>query len=190
MSVPVTPGSGTTMAADLIGTGSAPTSGQQVSYAKLDGGIAGASAPIQAGNAANLAARVSTNALQTVGVGQFGIVHTPAVNTQATISQAAGASGVRNVCQSITVSLAQDATGSVQTGIQFNLRDGATGTGTILWSITMALPATPGDCRVFSISGLNIVGSAATAMTLETVGTPASHTAASVSFQGYSTPNA
>jgi len=188
--VAITAGSGTVISADTVAAATTPASGERIPYNKLDGGGAGLSAPIENATAANLAAQVSTKSILTTHPGQWSITHAPAVNTQATISKAAGAAGVRHVCTWLAITLANDATGSVQTGILFNLRDGATGAGTILASFTLSLPATAGDCRTLSISGLNIPGTAATAMTLETAGAPASHTAASVAFGGYETPAA
>lgn len=188
--VAFTPGSGETAAMDEIGSASAPTTGERLSYVKLDGGIAGSSAPIEAGNAAALAATVSTKALLTTEPGQWSETHAPAVNTQATKSKTAGAAGVRHVCKWLSITLGQNSTGSVQTLLTFNLRDGATGAGTILASFTLSCPATAGECKVLTLSGLNIVGSAATAMTLESASAPAAQTYASVSFGGYSTPAA
>jgi hypothetical protein len=175
---------------DNVGSASAPTSGERLPYIKLDGGIAGSSVPIEAGNAAALAAQVSTKALLVTHPGQWSETHAPVVNTQATKSHTAGAAGVRHVCTWLAITLANNATGSVQTLLTFNLRDGATGAGTILASFTLALPATAGECRVLSLSGLNLVGTAATAMTLESASAPAAQTAASVAFGGYTTPNA
>lgn len=113
----------------------------------------------------------------------FNALHTPAKATQAVASQAAPTKSNFNVCTSITVSLANTGTGSVQTLIQFNLRNGASGAGTIIWSVTMALPATAGECRTETISGW-WEGSPLTAMTLESSAAPASETAASVSMTG------
>ncbi len=101
--------------------------------------------------------------------------------------EAAGAAGVRHVCTWLSITLAQNTTGSAQNLLTFHLRDGATGAGTILASFTLALPATACDCRVLTLSGLNIPGTAATAMTLESASAPAAQTAASVAFGGYST---
>lgn len=183
-------GTGYVVARDVVGSAAAPTTGDGLQYVKLDGGIAGASAPIEAGNAAALAATVSTKAILTCQPGQWVETHAPVKATQATKSKTAGAAGVRHVCNWLTITLANNNTGSVQTLLAFNLRDGATGAGTILATFTLALPATAGDCRVLTLSGLNIVGSAATAMTLESAAAPAAETAASVSFGGYSTPAA
>jgi hypothetical protein len=140
---------------------------------------------IKSASAANLSAEVGVNALMTAAPGMWAVTNAPAVNTQATISKAAGAAGVRHVCTALTCTLANDATGSAQANVLFNLRDGATGAGTILLSFTLAVPATAGDCRILTLSGLNIVGSAATAMTLEIASAPGAHTAASVGLVGY-----
>lgn len=181
--VNVTEGSGKTIATSSIGG---------VEYQNVKPDIGGSSAALlqESGTAANLAAQVSTKSALVVLPGQWAETHAPAVNTQATKSHTAGAAGVRHVCTWLAIALANDSTGSVQTVLAFNLRDGATGAGTILASFTLALPATAGECRTLTLSGLNIVGSAATAMTLENAGTPATHTAASVAFGGYSTPSA
>lgn len=112
--------------------------------------------------------------------GEWAIQHTPAAATQATITRAAGGAGVRHICRSITCSILATA---AQGQIILNLRDGASGAGTILWSAQFALAAGTSD-RI-TLSGLNIVGSANTAMTLETAAAPAATNFASVSLTGY-----
>lgn len=183
--VPITGGSGYTVAADIVGTPTAPTTGDRTQYFKLDGGTAGSSAPLENATAANLATVVGTKALMVGGIGQWAKTHAPAVNTAATISKAAVAL-TYHVCQWLTITLANDSTGSVQTVLTFNLRDGATGAGTILASFTLALPATAGECRTMTLGGLNLIGTVNTAMTLETASAPGTHTAASVAFGGFS----
>ena len=120
------------------------------------------------------------------GGANFNILHTPAAATQATITQAAGAAGVRNVCTGIQWS--ETLGGTLQTLIQVNLRDGTTGAGTILWSISLggASSATTGYLSM-GITGLNIVGTAATAMTLEFSAAGVAASTQSVSLQGYTT---
>ena len=173
-------------------TGSAPASSSSSSPAAavvgcvgIDGGGAGLSAPIENGTAANLAAVTSAKALLHVLPGQWTKYHAPAVNTQATISKAAVAS-TRHVCTWVSFTLANDATGSAQTLLAFNLRDGSTGAGTILASWTLALPATACECRTVTLTGLCIPGTVNTDMTLETAAAPTTHTAASVAFGGFS----
>lgn len=95
--------------------------------------------------------------------GIFNINHTPAAATQATISQAAAGAGVSNVCTRIGASIST--VGTAQTLIQINLRDGATGAGTILWSKSVQLATN--SMLSIDIQGLYIQGSANTPMTLE-----------------------
>lgn len=113
----------------------------------------------------------------------WAITNAPIVATAATISQAAGATGVKNVCTSISISLAS--TGAPTAGIvQFNLRDGATGAGTILQTWRLSVPGVAGECRVVTLGDLWIEGTAATAMTLETSAAPAANTFATVAMTG------
>jgi hypothetical protein len=133
-------------------------------------------------SAANVAAFSGVGALMSAGPGEWAIQQTPAAATQATITRAAGGAGVRHVCRSITCSILATA---AQGQIIVNLRDGATGVGTILWSAQFALAA--GTSDRLPLTGLNIVGSANTAMTLETAAAPAATNFASVALSGYST---
>lgn len=48
--VAITPGTGTTMAADNVGSASAPVSGERLPYMKLDHGAAGSSSPVTVAN--------------------------------------------------------------------------------------------------------------------------------------------
>jgi len=134
----------------------------------------------RSGAAANLSAFSSTGAELTVLPGNWTVVSTPSAATQATATKAAGAAGVRHVCTSVSASFAGTATNAATL---VNLRDGVTGTGTILWS--QYLSAISNDVRSLNISGLNIVGSAATAMTLEFAAAGASGTLESVTITGY-----
>jgi hypothetical protein len=109
----------------------------------------------------------------------WSVPHTPAAATQATASRAANASQ-RHVCTGIYAIISAVA---AQAGIQVNLRDGASGVGTILWSQTIALPV--GGIAVINISDLNIPGALNAAMTLETSGAPAATNFASVTLTGY-----
>jgi hypothetical protein len=140
---------------------------------------------IKSASAANLAAQTGINAQMSTPPGNWAVNHTPAINTQATISKAAGAAGVRHVCTSITATLGQSGAGTAQGVIQVNLRDGATGAGTILWSASLSSPTTTSPVAVINLSGLNIVGSAATAMTLEFSAAGGANVFESVAMTGY-----
>lgn len=130
-------------------------------------------------SAVNLATTVASGAALTAEPGQWAIRSQPAAATQATVSRAAVAS-TRHVCKSITLSLLGVA---AQGPIEFFLRDGATGAGAVLWSIRLQCPA--GDVRTIVLSGVNIVGSVNTAMTLESGAAPAATNFASVALTGY-----
>lgn len=160
-------------------------------------GLAGVMAKAQAFNGTSYD-RVRTNSAATLSgttqpfgqlvanPGEWSINHTPALNTQATITRAAGAAGVRHVCRSISATLIGLAA-SVEATVLVNLRDGATGAGTILWSTRLLVTGTTGSETGISISGLNILGSAATAMTLEFAAAGGANTFESVALTGYDT---
>jgi hypothetical protein len=184
--VSITAGSGTVVAMDNVGSASAPASGERIQYIKLDGGTAGASAPLENGTAANIAATVSTKALLTTDPGYWTVTHAPAAATQAVATKAAGGSGVRHVCTGAIVTIAGGASAPTAALLTFNLRDGATGVGTILSTLTLAVPATAGASQCYPITGLNIPGTANTAMTLETSAATGTNVSASVTLMGYS----
>lgn len=116
----------------------------------------------------------------------WSITHTPAANTQATISRAAVAS-TRHICTSISAVLSAPV--AVLSGaVQINLRDGATGAGTILWSQTVeagGAASVVNDRAVIMLSGLQIFGSVNTAMTLEFSAAGGAGTFESVALTGY-----
>jgi hypothetical protein len=107
---------------------------------------------------------------------------TPGSATQATATQAAAGTGFRNVCRSISATLAAGSTAQAS-ALALNLRDGASGAGNVLWSKQVILPVN-GLWEV-DLTGLDIVGSPATAMTLEFSAAGAAGTFESVSMKGY-----
>jgi hypothetical protein len=117
----------------------------------------------------------------------FAITHAPGAATQATISQAAGGAGVFNHATCISATFASGATGGTGT---LNLRDGATGAGTVLQSWDLSA-ITLTSIGVY-ISGVDIPGSANTAMTLEFAAAGAATTLEKVNLVGYfsNSPNA
>jgi hypothetical protein len=127
----------------------------------------------------NIANHGGEGALITAPPGEWSEQANPAVGVLATVTRAAGGGTVRHVCRSIQGTLI--VTGAAANG-SLVLRDGATGVGTILWSCRL-FGATSGD-RV-AISGLNIVGSANTAMTLEFTGAPGGADFQNVALTGY-----
>src|SRR5258705_13231848 len=71
----------------------------------------------------------------------------------------------KHVCTSVSATLVAAAATAAQATV--NLRDGATGAGTILGSWVLAVPGVIGSCTVLSLDSLEIIGSPNTAMTLE-----------------------
>ena len=115
--------------------------------------------------------------------GQFNLFHIPAAATQATISQAAGAAGVRNVATNLSFSITT--VGTAQTVISVALRDGATGAGTVLWSKQFILPVHSPISENVPLP--HVMGTAATAMTLEWSAAGVAASLESVSLSGYTT---
>lgn len=137
-------------------------------------------------SATTQSATTIANATQVAQAGNWTAVHFPATATQATASKGAGATGVRHIATSITVSFAQPTASPVAFTGDVALRDGLTGAGTVLWRAAIACPATASEVRTITISGLAIVGSAATAMTLEFNAAGGTATQQSVTLTGYS----
>lgn len=114
----------------------------------------------------------------------WSVKHTPAANNQATASKAAGAAGVKHVCTGYAWSLSSGAGAPTPELITIAIRDGATGAGTIIWEETVSLPATAGSSAGRVVTGLYLVGTTATAMTIETDSAPGANVVASVSMMG------
>ena len=104
--------------------------------------------------------------------------------TAASASKAVGGGTVRHVATGVTLCYSDSAIAGVS---QVNLRDGATGAGTIIRSWLIAVPVA-GDSQCENLSGLNMTGSANTAMTLEFGAATAATSSKTVTLTGYSTP--
>lgn len=133
-------------------------------------------------SATNLTQTISDGTAFNVPLSTWYVTHTPAAATQATISKAAGGAGVRHVATTITACSAQAA--AAQTPIAINLRDGATGAGTIIrsWKIS----STVQDSKCVDLSGLAITGTANTAMTIEFAAAGVAGSEQTVSLTGFS----
>lgn len=117
-------------------------------------------------SAANLAAASGLGATVSTDPGNWSVVSAPAVSTVASAVKAAGAAGVRHVCKSVTFGFSSQA--AITAGaITINLRDGASGAGSVLKTWQFGLSTGPIVPFAISVTGLNEVGTAATAMTLE-----------------------
>lgn len=135
---------------------------------------------MRSASAANLANQSGDGVQMVAGAGEWAIQHSPAVSVQATISRAAVA-GQRHVCKGFSFTL--NAVGAITVPVVVNLRDGATGAGTILWSGRYTAPA--GQTVHVERDGLNLVGTANTAMTLEFAAAPAAGDFQNVALNGF-----
>lgn len=146
----------------------------------------GGSRTLATGDAATLGATPQSNGQLATKPGEWAVTHAPAANTQATASKAAGGAGVRHVCKSVSARIVGGTTAPAAVSVTLNLRDGATGAGTILWSWTMVLAGAIAAKDSIDLTDLNIVGSANTAMTLEFSAAGGANTLESVNIAGFS----
>lgn len=135
-------------------------------------------------SATNNTAATSVGAVQVVPLSTWRVTDTDVGATQSVASKAAGAATIRHVATSISACMSATV---AQVPITVNLRDGATGAGTIIRSWTIGVSAV-NDSKCVNESGLNESGSANTAMTLEFVAAGAATTTTTVNLSGYSTP--
>jgi hypothetical protein len=94
--------------------------------------------------------------------GDVAINHSPTVGTQATKTAAAGVNGQKYVVTAFAFNVAGAALAAATIGCY--VIDGAAGGTTYLWQEVMAVTSTGGR---ISMSGLNLVGTANTALTIE-----------------------
>ena len=126
-------------------------------------------------SAANMTAATPTGIDLVNGPGQWSVFSQPAAATQAIATRAAGGAGVRHVCKTISGTTTDTTTLQV-----LQLLDGAT----VVWS--QVLGGTGGAVS-FSLSELNIVGTANTAMTLQFSVAPAAGKNQAVAETGFDT---
>jgi hypothetical protein len=134
------------------------------------------------GSQGNLALLDAKRSLVVSRPGEWTLASAPAAATAATATRAAGTLDTRHVLRSFTADL--NAVNAQAAPVEFVVRDGLTGAGTILWR--RRLIALAGDTRSIEIGGLNIIGSPNTAMTVETTGAPAAGNFVTISATGVS----
>ena len=115
--------------------------------------------------------------------GRWSAFSNPANGVVATASKAAGVGAVRHVADCISYT-ASGIAAPAATVLVINLRDGGSGSGNILWSKQIVAPATVGVHADANFCGLNLMGSAATPMTLE-FSIPLANEMESVALTGY-----
>ncbi len=168
------------------GTGNGVTTANLLGVGAYGYGFNGATWDrVRTNSAATLSATTQPFAQLTAKPGEWSITNAPAVNTIATATRAAGAAGVRHVCTAICVGVVV-ITGVPVTVMTWQLRDGATGAGTILLqgaiSVASSAPQPP-----TIIVPVNVIGSAATAMTIEFAAAAGAANFEFVNATGYST---
>jgi hypothetical protein len=132
--------------------------------------------------------RAQFDSLPTVvrGAPHWTIANDPAVNTAATISKAAGTGGAVHVADCVTATFVANTTAPAAAVVTAVIRDGATGVGTILWSADLGVTATAGlSSTPVQLCGLNINGTANTAMTIEFTAAGGANTFETVGLTGY-----
>lgn len=90
-----------------------------------------------------------------------------ALASLASAVKAAGGAGVRHVCTGILAVLTPNTLTANPGGFHLYLRDGASGAGTLLSDVLVNISTSANTPIIIPWSGLNIVGSSSTAMTLE-----------------------
>lgn len=134
-------------------------------------------------SATNNTATTSVGVAYTTPLSTWSIIDTDIGATQSTVSRAAGGGTVRHVATSVTICRGDTAAAAPAL---VHLRDGATGAGTILRSWVIGVGAGLSQCE--NVTGLNMTGSANTAMTLEFAAAGAATSTSTVTLTGYSTP--
>lgn len=112
---------------------------------------------------------------------EWSAVDAPASATRAIATRAAGTGGQRHVCRSITATMYGNATNDP---INVFLRDGDSTSAVFLWAGNLAIPTADGGSHI-TISGLNIVGSPNTQMTLDFAAAPGATNVQRVTLTGY-----
>jgi hypothetical protein len=135
-------------------------------------------------SAANNTATTTLGVAYSTPLSTWSVTNTQSGAVQATASKATGGGTVRHVATSITVCRGDTA---VAAPAQINLRDGATGAGTIIRSWVIGVSAV-NESRCIDLSGLNMTGTANTAMTLEFAAAGSVTSLSTVTLTGYSTP--
>lgn len=135
-------------------------------------------------SATNNTATTSLGAAYTTPLSTWSVIDTDVGATQSTATKAAGGGTVRHVATGVTICRGDTA---VAAPALAHLRDGASGAGTILRSWVIGV-STTNESKCESVTGLNMTGSANTAMTIEFAAAGAATSTSTVTLTGYSTP--
>jgi hypothetical protein len=158
--------------------GGASASSIALEYLFSPPGIAPTATPVV------IASLSANGALPIVFPGNWGIFNTPASGTQATVTRAAGAAGVRHVANCLAATFANNTNGGGQAETVV-IRDGAAGVGTIIFTTLLSTTGSGGSSDHIFLCGINAVGSPATPMTIEFTAAPPATELEAVQLNGY-----
>lgn len=136
-------------------------------------------------SAGNVAAQSGTRALLTADPGHWTVTDLQITNVVVSCTKVAGGAGIRHVLKGLVVSLAGGAAATAA-AITVTVRDGAIGVGPILFLAHLAIQAAVGASDRIELTGLSLVGTANTAMTVATQAIGLNNVG-SMSMMGYST---
>jgi hypothetical protein len=134
-------------------------------------------------SAANLAAQLGIGTALVASPGEWAAFANGALGAASSASRVAGGAGVRHIGVGYSIIVTSQAAPGAG-ALTINLRDGATGAGTIVEQLVIQIPAALYAPIVIARSGLSIVGTAATAMTLESSAAYAA-VGVSLNLEGY-----
>jgi hypothetical protein len=123
--------------------------------------------PLSLVSAVNLTAAIAPASGLAEKGPRWSVVSQPAVSVQATATRAAGGPATRHVADCISVDAGSVVGPGAATQVAVNLRDGASGAGTILATFVVVLAVLIGNVFIRSLCDLRLIGSPGTAMTLE-----------------------
>lgn len=139
---------------------------------------------VRTASATNNTATTSLGIQQVTPASTWSVINTQAGAVQATASKAAGGGTVRHVATSVTVCRGDTA---VAAPALVHLRDGASGAGTIIRSWVIGV-STTNESKCENVPGINMTGTANTAMTIEFAAAGSATSTSTVTLTGYSTP--
>lgn len=117
----------------------------------------------------------------------WAVTANPSANTAASATHAA-VSGKAHICNTIHCTLSSNGSLAAAINVSMVVRDGASGSGTVLWSSSLSLPNTAGTASApISMSGLAINGTPGNAMTIEFTAAAGAGTFETVAATGFLT---
>lgn len=154
-----------------------PSASEQISI-DAQGNLRVALVSAAGGSAGQLSSTTQNPVIAAAPAG-WRILHAPVANTQATITLAAGGAGIRHIATALVANICSFA--AETSPLSIVVRDGAAGAGTIIFQARVS------SAILVAVSGLTLLGTANTAMTIEFTTAPTNAlNFETVWMQGYS----